>query len=198
MKYLILFFFLFISSLLSAQVTNPTSFSVSYFGETVIHPGLKMGLTYDLKRWEKSKTKRNGVKKNTIQGFELSPTVGFYYHKDYQTGIFILPEFSYTRTKTNGNFMTYGFGAGYMRSIIPSVYELNSNGEIEKIHTGNNYFVTNYFVSFGRDLTHKQKLPMKIFLKPQFMYALPNYETGVLYFAFEFGISYKLTKKETK
>lgn len=198
MRYLILLTLLVASTILDAQSLLPKTISASYFGEVITHPGLKLGATYELKYWGKSKIKRNGIEKVFQQSFDLSPTVGFYYHKDYQTGLFVMPELSYTRKKVNGNFVTYGLGAGYMRTFIPNVYDLNSNGEIEKVYKGNNYFLTNYFIAFGKDLSLMHNIPMDIYIKPQFMYALPNYAMGVMSFALEIGINYKLTKSETK
>lgn len=198
MRYLILIAFLTASTMLNAQSLMPKSLSTSYFGEAVTHPGLKIGITYELKTWDKNKIKKNGIEKVIQQSFDLSPTVGFYYHKDYQTGLFVIPELSYTRKNVKGNFVSYGLGVGYMRTFIPDVYDLNSNDEVEKVHEGYNYFLTNYFIAFGKDLILKYNIPMDIYIKPQIMYALPNYTGGVMYFALEVGISYRLTKSETK
>ncbi len=192
MRYLILLILLIASTTLDAQRFLPKSLSASYFGEVITHPGLKLGVTYELKRWGKSKIKRNGIEKVIQQSFDLSPTVGFYYHKDYQTGLFAMPELSYTRKKANGNVVAYGVGAGYMRTFIPHVYDLTSTGEIKKLHEGNNYLLTNYFISFGKDLSVKHHIPITMYIKPQFMHALPNYAGGVTYFALEIGVIYRL------
>jgi hypothetical protein len=184
------------STILKAQIEKPNSISASYFGESLTHPGLKIGVSYHLKSWDKAKKGESFPPKIINKSFDLGPYIGFYYHKDYQTGIFILPEFSYTKKNTKGNFLTFGLGAGYMRTIIPNVYEINSNNEIEKTSEGNNYFLTNYFILFGKDLSIKHKIPLDIFLKPQIMYAMPNYPKGITYFAIELGVGYKLIKGE--
>ena len=198
MKYPILLFLLSVSTILSAQINNPTSISASYFGESITHPGLKIGINYELKNWDKTKIRKNTSKKTIYNRIDLSPSIGFYYHKDYQTGLFVILELSYTRKNAKGNFMTYGLGAGYMRTIIPNVYEINSNNEIEKTSEGYNYFLTNYFIAFGKDLSINHKTPMDIYIKPQIMYALPNYPNGITYFALEVGVCYKLSKSKNK
>ena len=198
MKYPILLFLLSVSTILSAQINNPTSISASYFGESITHPGLKIGVNYHLKSWDKTKTKKNTSQKTIYKRIDLSPNVGFYFHKDYQTGLFVLPELSYTRKNAKGNFMIFGMGAGYMRTFIPNVYEINSNNEIEKTPEGYNYFLTNYFIAFGKDLSIKHNIPLEIFLKPQIMYALPNYPNGITYFALEVGVCYELSKSKNK
>ena len=81
-----------------------------------------------------------------------------------------------------------------MRTFIPNVYDLNANGEIESIDAGYNYFLTNYSITFGKDLSVKKMIPISIYIKPQLMYALPNATNVISYFALELGASYKLTK----
>jgi len=198
MKYPILLFLLFASTILSAQINNTTSFSTSYFGESITHKGIKIGVNYELKSWDKTQIRKNTSQKTIYKRIDLSTSVGFYYHKDYQTGLFVLPELSYTRKNAKGNFITFGLGAGYMRTFIPNVYDINSNNEIEKTPKGYNYFLTNYFIGFGKDLSIKHKIPMDIYIKPQIMYALPNYPNGITYFALEVGVCYKLTKNKNK
>lgn len=195
MRNLFILLFLAATTIAQGQNLRPQSVYVSYFGETVTHPGLRVGASYQLKAWEKTKTKKSGKEKLIHKSIDLSPSVGFYYHKDYQTGIFVLPELSYSRKNVKGNYITFGIGAGYMRTFIPSVYEQNSNGDIEKINGGYNYFVTNYSIAFGKDLSHKENLPDNIFIKPQLLNSIPNYSNSVWAFALELGVSYKLTKK---
>ena len=194
MRYLLFIALLTTCSSLQAQSLRPKSIYASYFGETVTHPGLKIGVTYQLKFWDKTKTRKNGDKRIIQRSIELSPGIGFFYHKDYQTGLFVLPEWSYSRKNAKGNFLTAGIGAGYMRTFIPNVYDLNANGEIESIDAGYNYFLTNYSITFGKDLSVKKMIPISIYIKPQLMYALPNATNGISYFALELGASYKLTK----
>lgn len=195
MRYLLFITFFVTNTILQAQSLRPNSIFASYFGETITHPGLKIGLTYQLKNWDKTKTKKNGTKTTIQRSLDLNPSIGFFYHRAYQTGIFILPELSYTTKKANGNFLVTAIGCGYMRTILPNVYDLNSNGEIKKINVGYNYFLSSYALIFGKDLSVKKNIPISIFLKPQILYALPNATKGVSYFAFELGVSYKLTKK---
>ena len=196
MKYTILLFMLFVSTILCAQINNPASISASYFGGTITHPGLKIGVNYELKNWDKNKLRKNTSQKIIKKSINLSPNIGFYYHKGYQTGLFILPELSYSRRKAKGSFMSYGLGIGYMRTFIPNVYEINSNNDIEKSSEGYNYFLTNYFIAFGKDLSIKHKVPAKIYIKPQIMYALPNFPNGITYFALEVGVCCKLLKSK--
>lgn len=184
--------FLTTAAILCAQNLKPATINVSYFGELATHPGLKVGVTYPVKSWEKSRVKNNGKEKSILTAFELSPSAGFFYHRAYQTGIFVLPEVAFSRKNGKGNYKAIGIGTGYMRTQVPHVYEINAGGEIGKIHAGYNYFVTNYSLTFGKDFSVKRNLPVGIFIKPQIMYAVPNYNGGILYFALEAGLSYHL------
>jgi len=196
MRYLLFISLFSMCSISRAQSLRPESIFVSYFGETITHPGLKIGVDFQLKSWDKTKIKKNKDKKIIQKGIDLIQGIGFFYHKDYQTGIFILPELSYSKKNAKGNFLMAGIGAGYMRTFIPNVYDLNSNGEIERMHAGYNYFLTNYSITFGKDLSKKKMIPLSIFIKPQLMYVLPNATNGVSYFALELGVSYKLIKNK--
>lgn len=196
MKYLLFIALLTTGFILQAQSFRPKSIYASYIGETVTHPGLKIGVTYQLGSWDKTKTKNDGNERIIQKSIDLSPGIGFFYHKDYHTGLFALTELSCSRKNAKGNSLSAGFGAGYMRTFIPNVYDLNSKGEIESIDAGYNYFLTNYSITFGKDLNLKKMIPISIYVKPQLMYALPNATNGILYFTLELGASYKLTKIE--
>lgn len=198
MRTLILMVILTTASLLQGQHFKPQSMDVAYFGETLTHPGFKVGVQYPLKSWEKTKIKKGGIENGIQKSIVLSPSLGIFYHKNYQTGLFILPELGYTRKNKKGNFLTYALGAGYMRTFVPNVYDLNPNGEVIKKHKNYNYFIANYSIAFGKDLSVKKKIPMGIYLKPQLMYATPNYSKGIPYFAFEMGVNYWLTQHDSK
>jgi len=192
MKYIFLLAFFTMSGAIYSQSFKPTSISAAYFAESMTHPGVKLALNYEFASWKQSKARRDGKSKTIESSFSISPSLGFFYHKDYQTGFFAMPEFGYTRKKVNGNFVTFGLGAGYMRTIIPDVYDLNSDGEAVQANAGYNYFLTNYFFAFGKDLSARFDTPLSIYVKPQFMYALPGTPKGVWYFAAELGVSYRL------
>lgn len=101
---LLFILFLQISFIANSQLLNPQALSMSYYGESIAQPGLKIGLDYDLKNWQTDKTKKSSESTTKQKSLVLSPTLGFYMHKAYQTGLFILPELKYNREKPNGNF----------------------------------------------------------------------------------------------
>ena len=190
MRHLIVIAFLAATGVLGAQ----SAISLAYFGETITHPGLKVGLSFPLHQWEQHKMRRNGQEKLLDKKIELSPQLGFYYHQDYQTGLFVLPELSFIRQNAKGNYTALGIGAGYMHTRVPRVYDFDANGEIEQIGTGYHYFISNYFATFGKDLSVKKGIPLSIYAKPQLIHALPNAGKGIWYFALELGLSVKMSE----
>lgn len=190
MRHLIVIAFLATTGVLGAQ----SAISLAYFGETITHPGLKVGLSFPLHQWEKHKTLRNGREKVLDKRIDLSPQLGFYYHQNYQTGLFVLPEFSYNRQNAKGNYTALGLGAGYMHTRVPRVFDFDTNGKIEQIRSGHHYFISNYFATFGKDLSVKKGIPVSIYAKPQLMHAVPNAYKGIWYFALELGFSVKMSE----
>lgn len=77
MKYLIFLVFLTSASIIDAQNLRPQSIYASYFGETVTHPGLRVGLNYQLKDWSKTKLMKSGTEKVIQNNMDLSPSIGF-------------------------------------------------------------------------------------------------------------------------
>lgn len=179
-------------SRLSAQ--DIPSISIAYFGEGITHPGLKIGVNYPFYTWEKTKGKSNGAEKRLYKNFALQPSLGFYHHQDYQTGLFVLPQLAYTRKNAKGAFTSFGVGAGYLHTIVPSVYRIE-DGAIEKIRGRYNYLLSNYFVTFGKDLSVKGRLPLDLYAQPQVMNVMPNTRPSIWYFALEMGVRLKLNEK---
>lgn len=190
MKHLIVIAFWVSAGILGAQ----SSISMAYFGETITHPGLKVGLSFSLYEWEKHKMLHNGREKVLTKRIDLSPQLGFYYHQHYQTGLFALPELSYIRQNAKGNYTAFGIGAGYMHTRVPRVYDFDTSGEIEQIGAGYHYFISNYFVTFGKDLSVQKGIPLSIYAKPQLVHTLPNAGRGIWYFALELGLSVKMSE----
>lgn len=183
---------------LSAMVVQAQSLpiNVSYFGETGIHPGLKVGVEYGL--WEKEKTKnrwlfnRNdkiGPKVKTKELFAAG-NLGFYNHANNHTGIFTTAEIGYRRTKhRKGSFLETSLGIGYLQRI----YNVNTfeAGSTEPFTGGQGQFLTTFSVGFGRDLSFKRDLPISWYVKPNLLLARQAH-TFVPNAALELGVCYKL------
>lgn len=169
-----------------SQLSSPQSVNVSYFGEFITHPGLRLGLQYELG----SKTRPHPTKsKETCHTIALRPSLGLFFHRRHQTGIFLLPEVGYLRTNQKRRQFGAGLGIGYLMSFIPNVFEVNPEGGVEPTLAAHHFVLASTYVRFGRQF---KESPWGYFIQPQFIYALPNYPNGVAYLALELGITYKL------
>lgn len=169
-----------------AQLLSPQAFSVSYFGETITHPGLKINAHLSLHEWEKANKKMPSLKK--VRSLYLSPGVGFFSHKNYQTSVTATAELNHLRRNKRNNFTVFSVGGGWMTSSIPNVYQLNAQGNVEKIKHRDQYLVTTYGVAFGKNVTTLLKTPLDVFVKPSLMHATPGAAGGAWYLIVEVGV----------
>ena len=73
--------------------------NVSYFGETIVHPGLEIGY-------------ENGF----LQHFNYTVSAGTYLHQRYQTGLFINAGVNWRYTFSFGYSIELGLGLGYLHT----------------------------------------------------------------------------------
>lgn len=191
MRYLLTVLCLCFGLISFSQKEKIDAISFSYFGEMIKHPGIKINADFPIKEWDKNKSAKEDYTKVFNKSIILSPALGMYYHKRYQTGLFIVPEIKYQRKNYMHSFLECGIGLGYLRTFIPNTFEVDSNGEVKNGSGGHDYLVTNYFITFGKDFIFNKPVPIAYYIKPQFMYAVPNFPTGIAYFALEIGFRYR-------
>ena len=178
-KYIVIIYLLF--SLSNVAFAQWRSYSSALFLEGISHPGIKVSAQYHLKDWEKEK------KKKTFRSLVVSPSIGFFYHRRYQSGGFFLIELGNTSTNPKSFSFSYGLGAGFLGVLIPNSFSYTSEG-LRRKREGNTYFISSYFIQFGRSFgSEKNKM---LFVKPTFLYAVPNFVNGVGYFGLEFGLQF--------
>lgn len=174
-----------------SRTNGPKSISLSYFGEMITHPGLKIGYNHQVHQRIHHKKRKSDNKNNYIQrSYLIGISVGSFIHKRYQSGNFTILEPKYRVERNSGLFYEIALGGGYMRTLTPSIYI--ENGELKKINFHNNYFITSVSASIGKNVSCKRSVPLEWFIKPQFISALPNFPKSVGYFALELGINYNL------
>jgi len=183
-------------SVLCGQNLKPSAFSVAYLGETVTHPGIKVTSHHRLAMKLVNKTSKKGNETKHLRELYLSPELGMYYHKAYQTGIFVLPVVSYRRTKEKGTFIDAGVGIGYLRTQLPSVYTINAADQLVKVRRGNNQLLLNAGIAFGKRYHLKNGSPISPYIKPAVQCALPSAVGMVYYLMLETGIRIELNRKD--
>lgn len=191
-KLLLCTFLLGISSNCLGQTWKAQEVSISYFGEMVTHPGIKLAVSYPIKQWMKIKNQKEGVTQEVFKSVQLGPSLAYYYHRRYHHGLQFVPELFYRRKKKNGTYLDLGIGLGVLRTIIPEVYAINELGLVEKSKSGYTYFQSGLFVAFGKDFFHDQKKLFTGFVKPQFQYSIPGFPKWTGYFFLETGLLFPL------
>ncbi|MFK8045692.1 MAG: hypothetical protein AB8B72_09360 [Crocinitomicaceae bacterium] len=153
---------------------SPFAISVSYYGDLGIHPGVRFSGYYGFKSFEKSKNrvfkkaqnkKGNNIKNKTYFGLA---SAGVYSHANNHTGWNVNIGAGYERIRArNGNLFGYSLTVGYLfRDYKFDTYELVV-GDIETIGVaGSGGIVFSLAPHFGRDLSVKTSIPLKIQLKP--------------------------------
>ncbi|MGB0862726.1 MAG: hypothetical protein ACPGXZ_07390 [Saprospiraceae bacterium] len=203
MKNLLLIVICFFSiGQLEAQNDAPISFSLSYFGESVIHPGLKIGIEKPFytkekvkKRWLAKRQERLGAKVSKSQ-LIWGANVGFYNHPNNNTGLFLNGELSWKKTKMRkGSMFGAGLGIGYLHQFHNiDTYRLN-NGQLEKVSAAGQAMMTSSFsLLYGRDLSVRHNSPFSWYVKPSFMIQFPYHHSTGINAALELGVKYKLSK----
>ena len=157
---------------------------VAYEGGMFTHPGLSAGIERPL-----------GSKKNAEgpwNEFRLGGKLGFYYHRRYQTGVFVLPGISWVKTTASGFQYSAGFHVGYLRAFIPNTYYVSDDGSIIRKHFfGTNHLAIAPSFSLGKSLV-KKSIPIEYFFNSQVMVQKPYFEGSNFYYVFSLGINYKL------
>jgi hypothetical protein len=153
---------------------NELPIHVSYYGDSGIHPGLKIGTSYKFWSKEKSKVYRLNFKQNKygnktkFKEFNVDYNLGFYTHPNNHLGLFTNVGISYLRIKERkGRMFGMSFEIGYLRRMNKfKTYQLNDNGEIiEKKFAGNNAIMFSFAPLFGKEFKVRTKV-VRIFIKP--------------------------------
>jgi hypothetical protein len=169
----------------SSGQKQATYVKIAYEGGMFTHPGLSAGIERTL-----------GSKKNAEDGpwneFRWGGKLGFYFHRRYQTGVFVLPGISWVKTSSAGFQYGAGFHTGYLRSFIPNTYKVSEDGSV----TRKRFFGTNHLAlvpsfSLGKSLV-KSNIPIEYFFNSQVMVQKPYFEGSNIYYVFSAGINYKL------
>lgn len=164
--------------------------TVSYFGQMLFHPGIKVGTQYDFREWTTQKEKKKGERIKEKSLF-VSPQIGFYSHPRNHSGLIISADVGYQRIKLKrGFYSAYSIGLGYFAQFnAGTTYTVEADGTVnQKRFASRSYFLPTINTEFGQKVTPKIGWFSKISI------GLPvAYNTGVSALPFiEFGMKYNL------
>ncbi len=165
------------------NIWNTASFTVSYFGNNLIKPGIKFKMDLLLKERTiiKSRTKRSGktVDKSKTKQLLAGANIGFYWHPKSHIGAFNFYELTYRAIKLkNNSYSKIGIGPGIYRSFYPQTYEVNDKGDVNKIYFGGRMYFAPVLI-FGTGKFFKNSIIKSRTFTTNLMF-LFNYNGGVV------------------
>lgn len=181
LTYLIAFSFFFINSLGGQSSFPPESISVSYFGETITHPGVFVGTELPAK-----------------QKWLITIGVGTYLHYRHHRGVFVNGSLDWRTTFSSGFSMQYGIGLGYLHTWQHGgkTYTVNDLGEVKQTKNyGQSAFMPSLkFGLLGWDFRKKTDMPIRLFSEAILFGQYPHNNFIMPHFAMNIGGTYFLEK----
>ncbi len=167
LSYLLLTSQLIFSQLQTAPVKGGLVFHISLVG-TIKYPGLKVGADYLVITKNIDKEKHNGSHKLITKNRYLTGNIGVYYHKGYNTNMFLLVGYLLERTNQNGWQRSFEPQIGISRTFINApVYKVTDAGQVKKVRAaGDFYLAPALSVGFGKDFSVKHPdNPLRLFTR---------------------------------
>lgn len=186
-------FFLSMLSFLPISAFCQSSVKVGYYGESIIHYGVKAG--YEAGITEKQKVNKKGILVN--KQLLWSANVAIYQHPHNHVGLVFFPEIAFRRTShKRGGFYEIAVSPSLLREFYAGTTYRYSGDEFEKIPLAGRFsFLPTISVGGGRDLSIKKDKALLWYWRASYMRQYP-YNIGSLpRIAIELGIIKKLNKK---
>ncbi len=176
------------------EITQQVTVNVSYFGKTISHPGLKIGIEYPLMVVDVEKLKKSGVAIPKTKSIFLTGNLIYNHHRRYNSIVLVNTEIGYRITRKKGFKMGVLLGFGGLRTIIDEdTYQVSDQGKIKLIrHPGQWGFAPSLSFELGKDMGFQKSLPWAYHLKPSFYFQIPYNHSFLMNFVLEFGVSYRI------
>lgn len=151
--------------------------NVSYFGETLIHPGFEIGYENTFYRW-----------------FNYTVSIGSYVHQRHHTALFVNAGINWRYTFPIGYSLEFGVGLAYLHTWQHGgkTYTVASDGTVsEKTVLGHPSFMPSIKLGLlGWDLRKKTNIPMRINIDAIVFGQLPYNDYFMPHFALKAGATY--------
>lgn len=183
-------FLLLVSLTVAAQAEilspkNPSqdqklALKLEYFGELVLHPGISLGLNYQLAQ-------------NSWATIHWDADLGAYWHRWNHSAAFFKSSIG-ARMGRGLLFADLNLGLGYMHSwAAGTLYQRAENGGVEiAANWGHSHFMPTASLLFGWQGSQKQHLPWSLYLGPE-VYLQSHFNHSYLpHIAVKMGITYKI------
>jgi len=176
------------------SVFKSFSLTCSYYGEAIVHPGIRLGLEYQFWQKDKLKTKKNGKLVDVRNSFIWGGNISHYYHKRNHIGLLISADIGYRKVRKSGFKYEIYIGTGYLHTFLPNdTYRVNNSGNVEKIPlAGQSNFCPSISYGIGKDLSFKKGKKWSWHIKNHIFFQIPHNTSYLYHRSFEVGITYYL------
>ncbi len=159
------------------ETKNQIPINISYFGETLIHPGFEVGYENTFYRW-----------------FNYTVSIGSYVHQRHHTGLFVNAGINWRYTFPIGYSLEFGIGLAYLHTWQNGgkTYTVSNDGTVsEKTVLGHPSFMPSIKLGLlGWDLRKKTNIPMRINIDAIVFGQLPYNRYFMPHFALKAGVTY--------
>ena len=171
-------------TLANLKVLQPSSYvpiSVSYYGNMITHPGVKLAVDYPAFGFTKFKAKRRKTKEiNKL--IYLQPSVAYFVQPQTFSGLLLAADVGLRRYNTKLYFTDAAMGIGYMwRFNHGETWQLDDNGDGHKknIVSSKGYFAPGLSFGFGKLWIRENKNAISVFsrINSNFLF---EYSAGIL------------------
>lgn len=184
----LLFLFFSINSYGQENNLSKTKLTLSYFGETITHTGLNMGIEYYPFQSKKYQ-------------MILASNIGGYVHIRNNTSLFIREQWGQRISFDCGVFIDEFIGLGYLHQFTHGGdnYEVLPNGAVVKTpNSGSPMIMPSVAIGTGYDFSKKTKWNIIYFLRPELFWKAPFNGYYLTHLALNTGFIFKINKKNEK
>ncbi len=149
----------------------------AYYGESLIHPGVKIGAEKTLKSWLKTKERKREKRpsKERFRQVFLVGNVNGFNVPNSEFNLSVNAGIGYRRTNEKGKFFSPVLTVGAARYFynIPT-YELGETEPRKVRGAGRNAYTFSFGVEFGKDLFISSGRPLAWYIKPSLLARAPH------------------------
>ncbi len=157
---------------------------LNYYSDNFTSPGISAAYTHSLKTWRKHK-KNRWVDTSIQTGARVSAYTRVNHHVGYQLSPFARLE----RIGSRGFLSHVEIGAGYLlKRNLNTTYSIEDGAVREIPFAVHHRFVTSLTLGLGYSLKSTLKLPVSVFVRPGFLFEIPNNLNYLLHLQSEIGL----------
>ncbi len=179
-----------------------TEIQVSYFGEFLAHPGMKIGISHPILFGKKEKERKPKYRDPYIwtkhRMIRVGGNLGFYHQVNNHNGYFANAELTYQKVKTKSydpnryKSFEVSIGAGYFRYQLIGTTFKTEGDSFKEINGGGNAFMPSISVAWGSNIKWIKSANVRYFVKPVVFFEIP-FGTGFqTHAALEVGVAMPL------